>query len=69
MQESGAYLLEIITFTKYIDPKFTTDQFINSVGEIVIDNLDKCLETLNPNCRFTNVVSVLELGDDNNVLY
>lgn len=65
----GAYLLEIITFTEYIDPKFTTSQFINSVGEVVIDNLDKCLETLNPNCRFTDVISILELGDDNNVLY
>lgn len=62
-----ACLLEIITFTEYIDPKFTTNQFINSVGEVVIDNLDKCLETLNPNCRFTDVISVL--GDDNDVLY
>ena len=68
MDWSGAinnHLLKIITFADYINPRFTTNEFINSVTDVVIDNLDKCIATLNPNCSFINTISVLGVNDIN----
>lgn len=68
---SGAinnHLLKIITFADYINSKFTTDKFIHSVTDVVIDNLDKCIATLNPNCNCINAISVLS-RDNTNILF
>ena len=69
MDWSGAinnHLLKIITFADYINPRFTTNEFINSVTDVVIDNLDKCIATLNPNCNCINAISVLS-GNNINI--
>ena len=62
------HLLKIITFADYINPRFTTSEFIHSVADIVIDDFDKCIATLNPNCSCINTISVLG-GNDINVLF
>ena len=46
--------------------RFTTNEFINSVTDVVIDNLDKCIATLNPNCNCINAISVLSRDNTNN---
>ena len=62
------HLLKIITFADYINPRFVTSEFIHSVTDVVIDNLDKCIATLNPNCNRINAISIL--GDnDTNILF
>ena len=58
-------LLKIITFADYINPRFTTNEFIHSVTDVIIDNLDKCIATLNPNCNCINAISVLGENDAN----
>lgn len=59
------HLLKIITFADYINPRFTTSEFINSVADVVIDNFDKCITTLNPNCNRINAISMLGENDTN----
>ena len=59
------HFLKIITFANYINPRLTTNEFINSVTDVVIDDFDKCITTLNPNCNCINVISVLGENDTN----
>lgn len=67
-EDINNHLLKIITFADYINPRFTTREFIHSVADIVIDNLDKCIATLNPNCNCINAISVLR-DNDTNILF